>query len=347
VSVCLTHHNRAHFLAQAVASLRRQDYSPFEVILVDDGSTQSEALAYLDSLESEFAERGWRILRQENRYNGAARNHAARHARGQYLLFMDDDNLAEPHELSVFVRAAERTGADVLGCFYAGFSGPDGPEGQEVTWLALPLGGALALSLFECRFGDTNSLFRREVFERLGGFGEVVGVGMEDWELLARAAHSGARMDVVPEALFRYRLEPGSVSRGGTLPTANFHRFVQPYLRSVPRPFGDMLMMAQGLALDAQLARPRRDTTSPGAVSFEAVWHSTSWRATRPARNFVRRLRGQARETMPEFRTELEATRALAELYRSTSWALTAPLRAGRAIASGVSRRLGRVPPAD
>jgi hypothetical protein len=154
-------------------------------------------------------------------------------------------------------------------------------------------------------------------------------------------------LDVVPEALFRYRLEPGSVSRGGTLPTANFHRFLQPYLRSVPRPFGDMLMMAQGLALDEQLARLRRDTTSPGAVSFEAAWHSTSWRVTRPARNLVRRLQGQPRESLPEFRTELEATRALADLYRSTSWALTAPLRAGKTIASALSRRLARVTPAD
>src|SRR5581483_10923551 len=95
-------------------SLKAQDYSNFEVIVVDDGSTLPAAVAYLEELEPEFATRGWRILRQENRYPGAARNNAARHARGEYLLFMDDDNFAKPHEISRFVQVARRTGADLL-----------------------------------------------------------------------------------------------------------------------------------------------------------------------------------------------------------------------------------------
>ncbi|MGA2027480.1 MAG: glycosyltransferase, partial [Syntrophobacteraceae bacterium] len=106
VSVCLTTFNRPHLLAQALESLRSQDYPNFEVLLVDDGSDQPEALAFLDRLEPEFKSRGWRIIRQENSYLGAARNTGARHAHGEYLLFMDDDNYAEPHEISTFVRVA-------------------------------------------------------------------------------------------------------------------------------------------------------------------------------------------------------------------------------------------------
>jgi hypothetical protein len=66
VSVCLTTFNRPHLLAQALESLRSQDYPNFEVLLVDDGSDQPEALAFLDRLEPEFKAGGWRIIRQEN-----------------------------------------------------------------------------------------------------------------------------------------------------------------------------------------------------------------------------------------------------------------------------------------
>ena len=68
VSVCVVHFNRPEHLRQALDSLRAQDYPNFEVIVVDDGSTLPAAVAYLDSLEPEFAARGWRILRQENLY---------------------------------------------------------------------------------------------------------------------------------------------------------------------------------------------------------------------------------------------------------------------------------------
>lgn len=114
VSVCLSHFNRPSLLAQALDSLRMQDYPNFEVVLVDDGSTDPTAQRYLSSLEAEFADRDWQLLRQENRYLGAARNHAARRARGDYLLFMDDDNVAKPHEISTYVRAAQVSGADIL-----------------------------------------------------------------------------------------------------------------------------------------------------------------------------------------------------------------------------------------
>ena len=88
VSVCLTHFNRSHYLAQALESIKAQtqDHASFEVILVDDASTQPEAIAYLESLREEFQNRGWTIIRNEkNLFPGAARNRAARIACGALL----------------------------------------------------------------------------------------------------------------------------------------------------------------------------------------------------------------------------------------------------------------------
>jgi hypothetical protein len=67
VSVCITHYNRPEFLEQAIDSVKLQDYSNYELIVVDDGSTLPEALRFLDSIETEFNERGWKIIRTENK----------------------------------------------------------------------------------------------------------------------------------------------------------------------------------------------------------------------------------------------------------------------------------------
>src|SRR5207253_8691679 len=127
--------------------------------------TGPEALRLLAGLEGPFRARGWRLLRQENRYLGAARNAAARRARGEYLLFMDDDNCAKPHELSTLVRVAARTGADVVTTFMDMFEG-DGPPGAGAgpacRWLFAGV-GPLAGIARNC-FGDANALVRRDAF---------------------------------------------------------------------------------------------------------------------------------------------------------------------------------------
>ena len=181
VSVCIAHFNRPEHLRQALESLRAQDYPNFEVIVVDDGSTLPAAVAYLDALEPEFAARGWRILRQENLYPGAARNNAARHATGEYLLFMDDDNVAKPHEISRFIQVANRTGADILTCFKEIIQGDDPIHIDQIPHsLSLFLGDSLAVGAFYNCLGDTNALVRRDSFLAIGGFTEDWGYNHED-----------------------------------------------------------------------------------------------------------------------------------------------------------------------
>jgi len=116
---------------------------------------------------------------------------------------MDDDNVALPFELSTFVKAAHHSGADILTCFMDCFRGAvsSAPEFRRLF-----LGGPWSAGIFHNCFGDANALVRREVFLDISGFTEDYGVTHEDWELFARAATTGARLEVVPEVLFRYRL---------------------------------------------------------------------------------------------------------------------------------------------
>lgn len=251
VSVCLVHFNRPRLLQQALDSLRGQDYHNFEVILVDDGSTDPEALTTLQQLETEFTARGWRLLRQQNRYLGAARNTAAHMARGEYLLFMDDDNVAKPHELRTLVAVAEHSCADLLTCHLERFASQQSPlETKLATEHWGPLGMALAVGLVENVFGDANSLIRRRVFQEVGGFTELRGVGHEDWEFFARASLKGYRLEVVPESLFYYRVQPGSMLSSSKR-NANLLRSASPYLEGMPPWLRQVMLgfVAQHLAL--------------------------------------------------------------------------------------------------
>jgi GT2 family glycosyltransferase len=213
VSVCITHHNRPIELAQALQSIRQQQYPHLEVILVDDGSTQTAALDYLDRLERDNLGLRLRILRTSNRYLGAARNHAARHADGVYLVFMDDDNLAIPEMISTLVAAARTSAAPVVACGMRKFQG-DPADGLPTNSIGcyVPLGAASALGVFENGFGDANALIERDLFLSLGGFTEHHGIGYEDWELFARCALRGVEILPLPQLLFWYRVGPESMS---------------------------------------------------------------------------------------------------------------------------------------
>lgn len=246
VSVCMAHKDRPGLLSQALDSLRAQDYPRFEVVVVDDGSTRPESLAALDELEADFATRGWRIVRQENRYLGAARNAAASAAKGEYLLFMDDDNVAKPGEISTLVRAALQSDLEIAAPLLDEFAGMDAPgAATRPLGRRLFLGPAAAVGLFRNAFGDANALVRRSTFERLGGFTEDAGVTHEDWEFFARAALEGARMEVVPEALFWYRVQPGSMI-SATRKSENARRGLRPYLAATPGPLRDLVGFLHG-----------------------------------------------------------------------------------------------------
>src|ERR687898_2206392 len=101
VTVVIPCYNQAHFLGEAIESVLSQSYPNFEIIVVDDGSTDNT---------SEVASRyeGVRLVRQENRGLAGARNTGIKHSEGEYLVFLDADDRLLPEALAVG-----------LGCFEA------------------------------------------------------------------------------------------------------------------------------------------------------------------------------------------------------------------------------------
>ena len=372
VSVCLTHFNRPHLLHQALASLAAQDYPAFEVILVDDGSDAPEALRTLDALEAAPPVHQFRLIRQANRYLGAARNAAVAAAAGTYILFMDDDNLARPEEIATLIRAAQVSGADIVTCFNDTFSEQRGGQ-PVVETRRLFFGAAAEVGILVNGFGDANALIRTEVFRRLGGFTEDYGVGHEDYEFFARAVLSGATLLTVPRALFWYRVDPGSMIKTTTL-ALNHTRALRPYLERGGLT-ADLAALARGAFVGSErtIAKLQED----GRLKQEAV-EALQAEAEVRQKDIAALLDagGEKQRAIEVLSSELTALRSaiaelqtanehkqqaieqqqqtIAALYRSWSWRLTGPLRRAVRLARRAARlfryrrhRLALVPAAD
>jgi glycosyltransferase involved in cell wall biosynthesis len=244
ISVIITTYNREQFLDEAINSMVAQTYKNFEVILVDDGSSSKIALEVIRSFEGLFESLNWKVVRIRNSYLGAARNAGVRASKGDYLLFMDDDNVAKPHELATFVKVMANTKVDILTCFIDSFTGAVIPDHTEYRWI--PLGSVVNVGSYNNRFGDANFFIKREVFYEVGEFTTIRGVGFEDWEFLAKAVLKGFKLQVIPEPLFWKRELPGSMMKT-TNEFDNYLRAITPYLEEVPHGIGLTLMVQRGI----------------------------------------------------------------------------------------------------
>jgi glycosyltransferase involved in cell wall biosynthesis len=214
VSVCMAHYNRPHYLRMALDSLKSQDYKNIQVIVADDGSTASGVQQELDILEKEIADRNWKILRLPHRNVGATRSAAAAAATGDFILFMDDDNFAHPHEISTMIKIVHNTSADIVTCFFDAFEGDVLPAaGQRPLYRKIFLGPAPDCGLTENVYGDANALIRRSLYFELGGFEDAPGIAWHDWTFFARAVLKGANLQVAPVPLLWYRVAANSMNR--------------------------------------------------------------------------------------------------------------------------------------
>ena len=224
VTVCITHYQRIGKLREALRSVLAQTYPRIEIIVVDDGSPDAEVRAELDRLEPELHRHGGRLIRRENGYLGAARNSGAAAARGRYVCFLDDDDLALPDMVQTLVTAARSTGAEIV----SGLQTPM-PNSRRDEALPdplafpgkvefFPLGGPLALTLTHYCLANASSLILLSAFQEIGGYTELRDVGGEDHEFYTRALQNGMRIEISPHLAYLY--ETGIPSMWGK----NSHR---------------------------------------------------------------------------------------------------------------------------
>ena len=208
LSVITPAYNAEAYVALCIESVLGQTLGDFELLIVDDGSTDGTS-----DIIAGFAQRDPRVrgFRGPNRGVSHARNVALRHSRGRYLALLDADDMWEPSFAATMVRILDRQPS--VGVVVGNAWNLGGPfDGKPVRpWPADP---------HEVRFIDMieqedavfiMSVFRREVYEAIGGFNERLHRS-EDYEFWLRAAAADVAFLTHPVPLGRYRRVPGSMS---------------------------------------------------------------------------------------------------------------------------------------
>jgi glycosyltransferase involved in cell wall biosynthesis len=201
ISVLLPCFNHGAFLAEAIGSVLAQTFQDFEIILVDDGSTDP---ATAEQIRNCAAPRT-RIFRIENRGLSGARNFAASQAEGALFCALDADDRLAP---AWFEKAVARLDADADLGFVSHWLRAFGDETWEWTPQRCELTDLLVNNMV-----NGAALVRREVFHAVGGFEESMRDGCEDWDFWLRVVEKGYRGAIIPEFLFEYRRRADSMSR--------------------------------------------------------------------------------------------------------------------------------------
>jgi glycosyltransferase involved in cell wall biosynthesis len=205
VSVIIPAHNAAAFIAATLESVLQQTYQDFEVVVVDDGSTDQTA-AIVQGVGHKV-----RYLHQANAGPSAARNTALRAARGQIIAFLDADDAWMPElmEQQVGVLAAR---PDIDGVFaWAQFMDQHGRPLPDT--LRARVEGITAPRILT---GGTPVQFstmavRKRLFDRIGLFDPVLRQS-EDWDVMLRMVLAGARFACIPRTLIWRRVHPDSLT---------------------------------------------------------------------------------------------------------------------------------------
>lgn len=218
VSIVTANYNGARHLAAAVRSVLDQTLDDFELIIVDDRSTD-DSLAVIEKACA--GDPRVKVLVQPvNGGPGAARNRALDEARGRWIAVFDSDDLMAPDRLARLVARGEDDHADIvvdnLAVFTDGVDGSDDPflkggSYAEARWITLAdyIGSARMYSKAP-GLGYLKPLFRADALGELR-YREGLRIG-EDYDLVLRLLVCGARMRLEPAALYRYRKHEGSIS---------------------------------------------------------------------------------------------------------------------------------------
>lgn len=196
VTVVIPCYKQAHFLPEAVESVKNQTYKDIEIIVVDDGSPDNT---------SEVANKlGVRCIWQLNKGLSAARNTGIRAAKGQYILPLDADDKLHPEFLAKTMPYMEKY--DIVSTWLRTFGN------ENRTWGSDKLEPTYGLMKSQNQI-NCCSLFTKKMWQSVGGYDENMKDGFEDWEFWLRCINQRYRIRIVPEHLFFYRKHGVSMLR--------------------------------------------------------------------------------------------------------------------------------------
>lgn len=215
VSVLVPCYNYASFVGEALTSVLQQDYPNFELIVVDDGSTDDSASVIERTIEAmKPGSQARRVLfvRQENQGVSAALNTALALAEGEFIATFDADDIMSKGRLAV--QAAYMTEHPEVGCLGGlairideqGALLPKKDKKREIRRYDFDRALAEALVV-----GGNIAVYRRDAMMTVGGYDPAIKV--QDFQMTLKIAHEGYFVDILPEIVTLYRKHPDSLSK--------------------------------------------------------------------------------------------------------------------------------------
>ena len=246
VSVILPTYNRAQLLPAAIQSVLDQVYVDLELIVVDDGSTDST----LDILHR-FTDPRIRVLAQENRGIGSALNAGIKAARGSYIARIDSDDRWLPELLTVEVPILEDKPEAGVAYARAQAMDQDGRPLPQILGAPPKYPGDAFKSFVYGDFGCAiTALIRRDPLEKVGFFDETL-VGNEDWDLWIRLSRV-TRFVFIDRVLANFRMHPGRTTAGAS---GKFAAITQGRIQVLDKVFSQPSLPASVLSIRKQAYR--------------------------------------------------------------------------------------------
>lgn len=216
VSIIIPAYNAAKYLRESVQSALAQTYREREIIIVDDGSTDgtSQILAeYGDAI---------RVVRQTNQGSAAACNAGVAIAQGEWVAFLDADDVWLPEKLA---RQIEHCGNTAISHTDSICFGDALPTEIRRSSFEPPYSGRVLKELLTRNFITKSTvLMRRQVFLDLGGFDRSY-IAVEDWPFFLKVC-AEYELGYLPEAVVRYRVHKKSKSMQGRKTLADHLRII-------------------------------------------------------------------------------------------------------------------------
>jgi glycosyltransferase involved in cell wall biosynthesis len=213
VTVVIPCYNQAHFLGEAIESVLAQSYPNFEIIVVDDGSTDNTS-----EVASGYPSEKVRLLGQKNKGRSAARNLGLRQSRGEYVVFLDSDDRLLPEALEVGERELE---AHPECAFVSGHIRRIGADGSPLRTPPQALHKAhvkdhyARLLRYNYIWTTGPVMYRRSVFDTVDGFDSSL-EPCEDWDIYLRIA-GGYPVHHHGEVVAEYRQHDANTTHDSTL----------------------------------------------------------------------------------------------------------------------------------
>ncbi|MDW8101172.1 MAG: glycosyltransferase [Anaerolineae bacterium] len=220
VSVIIPSYNHAQYIGEAVESVLQQTEDDTELIIVDDGSTDNTSLVL-----RRFTDPRMRVIFQEHQGAHAALNRGLQEARGRYLAILNSDDLYHPRRLEKLLAELERNpDFGLIGSYIEVIDARGNSLGVKRSYRNLEpwilpepeksfrvTNDARGVLLTENFYATTsNFVFRRDLYEQIGGFRPLRYT--HDWDFLLRSALV-TTLEIFPEPLLKYRVHPRNTIR--------------------------------------------------------------------------------------------------------------------------------------